>query len=491
VSATSLKNAKTGRDPGSIAGRLTLLYTLSASALLIVVTAFLYEAVVINLREEDKQFLADKVHTLQILLKEHGDNRTSLEQEVQWEAVTAKLTPYYAYFSRILEPQGMVVIETPGMAEVVPAAVFPVPAAETKQGDLVENSLQWHTADGHPYLLLAGQATNESGESRVIQVALDVSREDALLTDYQRKLAMILPLGILLSALLGALVARRGMRPLQDITSAAQRITASQLHERIEPTRWPRELRTLAEAFDQMLGRLEDSFTRLTQFSADLAHELRTPINNLMGEAEVTLARARSEAEYRDVLESSLEECGRLSRMIDSLLFLARADNAEVSLQPARLDVRQELEAIRDFYEAVTEEQGVTIQCVGEASLEADPILFRRAVTNLLANAIRHTPSDGQIKLVVESFPSADGVIIRVSDSGCGIAREHLPKVFDRFYRVDQARSADSHSTGLGLAIVRSIMAMHGGTVSIESQPGKGTTATLHFPLFNDRKNHL
>ncbi|MDD5037041.1 MAG: ATP-binding protein, partial [Methylococcaceae bacterium] len=207
------------------------------------------------------------------------------------------------------------------------------------------------------------------------------------------------------------------------------------------------------------------------------------PINNLMGEAEVTLARARSEAEYRDVLESSLEECGRLSRMIDSLLFLARADNAEVSLQLARLDVRQELEAIRDFYEAVTEEQGVTAQCEGEASLEADPILFRRAVTNLLANAIRHTPSGGQIKLVVEPSPSADGVAIHVSDNGCGIAHEHLPKVFDRFYRVDQARSADSHSTGLGLAIVRSIMAMHGGTVSIESQPGKGTTVTLHFPL--------
>jgi two-component system heavy metal sensor histidine kinase CusS len=129
------------------------------------------------------------------------------------------------------------------------------------------------------------------------------------------------------------------------------------------------ELRTLAEAFDQMLGRLEDSFTRLTQFSADLAHELRTPINILMGEAEVTLAHARSEAEYRDVLESSLEECGRLSRMIDSLLFLARADNAQVPLQLARFDVRQELEAIRDFYEAVTEEQGVTAQCEGEASL--------------------------------------------------------------------------------------------------------------------------
>ena len=234
----SLKNAKTDRDPGSIAGRLTLLYTLSASALLLVVTAFLYEAVVINLREEDKQFLADKVHTLQILLKEHGDNRTSLEQEVQWEAVTAKLTPYYAYFSRILEPQGMVVIETPGMAEVVPAAIFTVSTTEAKRSDLAENSFQWHTADGHPYLLLAAQAINEAGESRVIQVALDVSREDALLTDYQRKLAMILPLGILLSAMLGALVARRGMRPLQDITRAAQRITDVDILNRTHPLKY-------------------------------------------------------------------------------------------------------------------------------------------------------------------------------------------------------------------------------------------------------------
>jgi two-component system heavy metal sensor histidine kinase CusS len=240
VSATSLNSDKIDRDPGSIAGRLTLLYTLTASALLIVVTAFLYEALVINLREEDKEFLADEMHSLQMFLQEHGDNRTSLEQEVQWEAVTAKTTPYYAYFSRILEPQGIVVIETPGMAEVVPATAFPMPAAETKRGDLAENSLQWHTADGHPYLLWAAQAANEAGESRVIQVALDISREDALLTDYQRKLAMILPLGILLSATLGALVARRGMRPLQDITRAAQRITASQLHDRIVPARWPR-----------------------------------------------------------------------------------------------------------------------------------------------------------------------------------------------------------------------------------------------------------
>lgn len=479
----SSKSDKRAPNPSSISGRLTLLYTLSASALLIVVTAFLYEALVSNLREEDKQFLADKVHTLQLLLQEHGDNRAPLEQEVQWETVTGNLMPYYTYFSRILAPQGAVVIETPGMAEVISADVFPAPAAVTKRDDLAENSLGWRTAGGHPYLLLAALAATDAGESRVIQMALDVSREDALLTDYQRKLAMVLPLGVLVSATLGALVARRGMRPLQDITRAAQRITASQLHERIEPARWPWELRTLADAFDQMLGRLEDSFIRLSQFSADLAHELRTPINNLMGEAEVTLARARSEGEYREVLESSLEECGRLSRTIDSLLFLARADNAQVPLQLSRLDVRRELEAIREFHEAVAEEQGVAVQCEGEASLEADPLLFRRAVTNLLANAIRHTSADGQVRLTVAASAGTDSTDIRVSDSGCGIEPEHLPKLFDRFYRVDPARSAHSPNTGLGLAIVKSIMAMHGGSVSIQSQPGKGTTVILHFPL--------
>ena len=480
-----MKSDKIDRYPGSIAGRLTLLYTLSASALLIVVTLFLYEVLAINLREEDKQFLIDEVQALQMLIQEHGDNRTSLEQEIQWEGKAARIVPYYAYFSRILEPQGVVVIETSGMAEVVPTTVFLTPTAAMNRDNLAENSILWDTEDGHPYLLLAAQVTNFTGEYRVIQVALDVYREDVLLTDYQHKLAMILPLGILFSAMLGALVARRALRPLQDITRTVQRITASQLHERITQTRWPLELRTLAKAFDQMLGRLEDSFTRLTQFSSDLAHELRTPINNLMGEAEVTLTHARSEAEYRDVLESSLEECGRLSDMINSLLFLARADNAEVSLQLARLDVHQELETIRDFYEAMSEEKGImtTTQCEGNISLEADPILFRRVVTNLLANAIRHTPSGGWIKLVVVPSTSTAGVAIHVSDSGCGIAREHLPKVFDRFYRVDQARFADAHSTGLGLAIVRSIMAMHGGTVSIESQPGKGTTVIFHFPL--------
>jgi len=470
------------RHPGSIVWRLTLFYTLSASILLVSVTAFLYEALVANLHEEDKQFVAEKAHAIQTLLQEREDDMTSLEQEIQRGKTITKAMPNYTYFSRVLKPGNIVLTETLGMEEVIPASIFPLPVIETKQNDLVKNCVRRNTADGHAYLLLAVQTTDNTGQLRVIQVALDISREAAVLTDYKRKLAITLPLGILLSAMFGALITRRGMQPLHDITLAAQHITASHLHARINPDRWPLELRALAEAFDQMLVRLENSFAQLSQFSADLAHELRTPVNNLMGEAEVTLAHTRSEGEYRNALESVLEECSKLSRMIDSLLFLARADNVQIPLQLDRIDVRQKLEMICASYEAVIEEQSVTVQCKGESNLDVDPMLFRRAITNVLSNAIRHVSAGGIIKLIVEPSPTTHSVAIRISDNGCGIAREHLSKVFDRFYRVDQARSTDSHSTGLGLAIVMSIMTMHGGTASIESQLDKGTTITLHFP---------
>jgi two-component system heavy metal sensor histidine kinase CusS len=373
------------------------------------------------------------------------------------------------------------------MSRILPSAVFPLPRAQEENAALRERFEFRKAADHRPYLLISAQTANLNHEPRVIQMALDISREDALLADYRHKLGLALLFGLLSSAAIGARVAHRGLRPLEEITRTVQRITARQLHERIESRRWPSELMSLAEAFDQMLARLEDSFTRLSQFSADLAHELRTPLNNLMGEAEVALSHPRSEAEYREVLESSLEECGRLSRMVDSLLFLARADNDQVPLEFSRLEVRKELEAIREFYEAAAEEQDVAVQCEGDAMLEADPILFRRAVTNLLANALRHTPAGGRIRLAVAHSDGTGGVEVGISDTGRGIGPEHLPKVFDRFYRADPARSSDSHSTGLGLAIVQSILAMHGGTVSIHSQPGQGTTVILHFPAHPSR----
>jgi two-component system heavy metal sensor histidine kinase CusS len=271
------------------------------------------------------------------------------------------------------------------------------------------------------------------------------------------------------------------MRPLAAITRAAERVSAQDLHRRIDPERWPRELAALATAFDQMLARLEDSFTRLSQFSADLAHELRGPINNLMGEAEVALSRARSEAEYRDVLESSLEEYGRLSRMIDGLLFLARAEAAERRIAKTRLDARREVEAVIEFHDALADEGGVKVSCDGSATVSADPGMFRRAVSNLLSNALQHTPPGGAITITLSAAPGG-GAEVRVADTGVGIAAEHLPRLFDRFYRADPARAHSRGGIGLGLAIVKSIMEVHGGRVTITSRPGAGTTVILAFP---------
>jgi two-component system heavy metal sensor histidine kinase CusS len=228
-----------------------------------------------------------------------------------------------------------------------------------------------------------------------------------------------------------------------------------------------------------MLDRLEQSFDRLRQFSADIAHELRTPVNSLRVGIEVALGKPRTAEEYREVLGSGLEECGRLAGMIDSLLFLARAENPRTVIDTEEVDVGEELAKVRDFYETAAAEAGVRLSVVmgGDVRARLNQPLFQRAVTNLVANALRHTPAGGAVTLTA----ARDGVTrVEVADTGSGIPASHLPHVFDRFYRVDQART--SGGTGLGLAIVRSIVELHGGAVEITSEEGKGTRVVMTLP---------
>jgi two-component system heavy metal sensor histidine kinase CusS len=366
------------------------------------------------------------------------------------------------------------------MESLPDAAQFPAPAERPEA-----NVTTQETPDGRTFMLMAAWSeTGPPDTARLsIQIALDISQEAALLTIYQRKLAWALSLGILFSALAAFFVARRGLRPLAEMTRHMEGVTATQLHERLEPARWPEELSALASAFNAMLLRLADAFARLTQFSADLAHELRNPVNNLMGETEVALSRPRSAEQYRQILESNLEEYGRLSRIVESLLFLARAENTEVPLRTARLDGGEVSASVCRYHEALAEEKGIRLVCEAQGGLHADALLLKRALGNLLLNALQHTPTGGEIR--VSLHPADDGAAeIWVRDTGCGIAPEHIPKLFDRFYRVDPARSEEG--TGLGLAIVKSIMDLHRGSVTIQSKPGEGTLATLRFPGASD-----
>ncbi len=472
---SSFQSPKPAHGKWPISRVLTVFYTMSACAILFLASAIQYYFMASSSKSEDRQSLADQVEILRLTLRETRDDPEALKREVQSEGAARRFAKYYA---RILTPEGRVVIQSDDMDRLTPSSVFLAPADNFKSSPVGQ---KWESPDGRYYLLMAARAEMGAPPKgvRLLQLALDVTQDEKALSQYRQVLALVLIAGILCSAVTGVFIVRNAMRPLQEITGAAQRITAAQLHERIHPARWPRDLTALATAFDEMLARLESSFKRLSQFSADLAHEFRTPMTSLRTQAEWALTPGRSPNECRRTLETSLEEYERLSRMIDSLLFLARADNAEMVLQRVSFSAARETRAVIDLFEAAAAEKTIVLAEKGDASLQGDAGLFRRALSNLLDNSLRNTPANGRISVSISKLEQ-DGAEVRVEDTGCGIATEHLPKVFDRFYRVDPARHQPG--AGLGLSLVKSIMDLHGGGVSLQSKLGNGTAVVLRFP---------
>jgi two-component system heavy metal sensor histidine kinase CusS len=321
-----------------------------------------------------------------------------------------------------------------------------------------------------------------AGGTVTVAAALDRSEDEELVAEYRRHILAILALALVACAAGGHQLARRGLRPLAAVTATARRIGPAHLGERLTTAGLPAEVASLAGTFNGMLARLEDAFARLSRFSADIAHELRTPVNALRGEVEVALGRPRSGDEYRDVLGSCLEECGRLGRLIDSLLFLARAEDPKTVLATEPVDLGRELAAIRDFFEPAAHDAGIALVLAAEPGLvvPADRTLFQRAVGNLMTNALAHTPAGGTVTL--RAGRVGGGIRVAVADTGEGIPPEHLPYLFDRFYRVDPARSGGGR-VGLGLAIVKGVAELHGAAAAVESLPDRGTTVALTFPV--------
>lgn len=281
---------------------------------------------------------------------------------------------------------------------------------------------------------------------------------------------------------LGNIVARNGLRRIRDLTEAMEKITANSLQQRLDPNDWPKELKYLGNNFNAMLNRIENSFTQLSQFSADIAHELRNPINSLRGMTEVILYSEKSPEAYQQLLESHLEEYSYLSKVIENLLFLARSDHGELTLDKEKLNTRAEINKILEYYQSVIDEKNLNLQFIGNAQINADPLLFKRVISNLLSNAVRYTPNNGDIEIHINSQDTF--IEIAIHNSGEGIEAKHLPKIFDRFYCADSARSSQSGGSGLGLAIVKSIMNLHNGSIEIESIKNQNTVVNLTFPIY-------
>ncbi len=465
--------------PRSLAGKLTLIYGLSVFILLVVISIFLYMALIQSIDRENLQFLHNEVAVIRGILKNQPDDISSLEGEIPWNSSLTEIERYH-YFGRILDANGQVLIETPGMVRLLQTVTIPVPAPNADgnpQLSVIKNVL------GRTFLVMTVRANlkQQYGQQGTIQVALNISKESQIIDDYRRNLFLVILFGFLGSVGIGYITAKRGLQPIKDIAKKTEEITVEQLSERFVPEKLPTEVKAMAISLNKLLERIEGSFQRLSLFASDLAHELRTPIYNLMGEAEIALSKQRSDKEYQQVLSSSLEEYTHLSKIIDSLLFLARSDNSRQPINRELILLPEALLKLCEYHGIMAEEQGVKLLCQGQAKLYADPILFEQAISNLIVNALRHTSKGGSILIDVKQLKE-DYVQITMSDTGSGIAPDHLPHVFDRFYRVDSARSKKFGGAGLGLAIVKSIMDLHQGKISISSELSKGTQLTLLFP---------
>jgi two-component system heavy metal sensor histidine kinase CusS len=462
---------------GTLAFRLTAWYVLAGLALVVFTSASLFFVLVTELKKSTDLFLADKIHVLRTMLRERPDDWDGLREEIELESAARR---YQQFYIRLLDERNVPLLTTPEMAEQLDLSQL---TAQTQSRPERAESMQGR--NGRLFFVMSAAANiGRSAQTDTVQIAIDISQQELLLARYRYRFWLVLLGTLAIFPLVGYQIARRGIRPLREMARTTRHISSTNLRERIQPEGYPSELASLASTFNKMLDGLEESFERISRFSADIAHDLRTPVNNIRGEAEVALARARTVDEYREVLGSCLEEAVRLSDLIGDLLFLARAESPLAHLHRESVNVGELLSGIREYYEAPAADRGVSLSAVvpnEPVIAQLDRTLLQRAVGNLVSNALAHTPPGKSVVLGASVEPAA--VRIDVSDAGVGIPPGALPRVFDRFFRVDESRSQASGGTGLGLAIVQSIMLLHGGNVEIASKVGQGTQVTLRVPV--------
>ena len=459
--------------------RHSLALRIGAMFVLVVVLAaaglgtYLYRAFVGEIERRDDVQLLGKLRQVQILLGRPGAAELLHDRP---EFFRDTMSGQENSLVRFVAADGTVLadINAAGERYPVPPSAGPAPQRAAIAG--------WTSRAGDPGRVVAGSARLDGGRPGgpvKVVVARAYGERSAMFASYRARIAAAAAVSALAAALLAALVLRRGLRPLRIVAEHAALVRPGTLAQRLEVEGAPSELRPLIDAFNAMLVRLQEGYARLSGFSADLAHEFRTPVANLLGQSQVMLAQTRTAADYEQLIASNIEELERLARMIDSMLFLARAGQDEVVLARQPRDALDELRRMADFFESMAEERGLRMTCAGEGTVLADPALLRRALANLLSNAVRHAGAGSTIAL--RARQGAGVTELSVANDGAAVAPAHLAHLFERFYRADSARSDAQGSTGLGLSIVRAIMDLHGGSAAVHADGGH-IRFTLAFP---------
>jgi two-component system, OmpR family, heavy metal sensor histidine kinase CusS len=456
----------------TLATRLSVAYFATSFLMIVTTCAILYWADVSALNWADDQVLEKRLLTLREHLQQSELSAGFLAHEV-----TEDLEGPRRLYMRIVSHSEPLRIETPGFPTDVSLPSVSAKPLDTGVRGTVETADQ-----SFRFLTVRVPIAAHSGSSSaVLQGVLETSLDEEVLAWFRYTLIGIFLAALVVCWVTARLLVSRELRPLNKITAAARQITGETLTYRLPLEKLPAELDELARQFNSMLSRLESTYMRLRQYADNIAHELRSPLNKMLLGCEVALLGSRSNQEYRESLLSSLEECKRLSRITQNLLFLARAENGRAKILREEVQLARELEVMREFFSQAAADARVTLSvfCASKITLNVDRALFQRAITNLVMNAIAHTPEGGCVTIKVQRH--AEQVTIDIIDTGAGIAPEHVPYVFDRFYRVDQVRSSEDDHLGLGLPITKSIVELHGGSITLESEVGRGTIVTLAF----------
>lgn len=465
-------------DTKSITLHISLLFAGVAAVVLCVMGYVIIASIEHHFDDQDRMAIVGKLALIQNILNEIDRGKTT---ENSQEKLTDALVGHHELSVRVTDALGQVIFASDQFASeqfVGDHADLSLPPEDYHAPQPV--FLQTLTHQGHSYRGVAVTLVSAPLQKKyTVVMAINVMHHLNFLAAFTLQLLLIGATGLLLLVTMGWIATRRGLRPVWEMTQLAEGITAQRLDGRIDLKGLPTELRPLGTSFNEMLDRLRDALTRLSDFSSDIAHELRTPINNLMMQTQVSLAKPRSSEDYREILYSSMEEYERLARMISDMLFLAKADNGLMIPHCEQMSLHEEIVVVFEFYEALATEQDIALQVEGEASLMGDRLMIRRAFSNLLSNAIRHSQKHSRIVVVVEAYPHA--VQVSISNWGDTIAEDKLPKIFDRFYRGDASRSRVDEGTGLGLAITRSIVEAHHGNICASSAQGK-TVFDITFP---------
>ena len=456
----------------SIAWRLALAFAVVCALVLSAIGVFLYRSLDSEIAYRDDLALLGRLEQVRALLAD-SDSLGALQARPRlYQNMLGNLDSLLL----VRRADGSNVIAINPRQRELP----PLNAIAREQTPQRRDVLTWQAPDGAELALLSGEAQGPNGEPLTVIAGKVLTEREQMLASYRLRLYLAVGLGALLAFALGLVLLRRGLQPLRQLSAAVRGIDLRSLDQRLPASGTPAELLEPVQALNGMLARLDDSVQRLSQFSADLAHEIRTPLHTLLASNGQALNHPRSTAEYQELLASNMEEFERLKRMAENLMFLARAEQAERALDLQTLDLHSLGSELCDYFEALADDRQLRLENQLHGELLADQQLLQRALGNLLANAVRHADEGTPISL--RRRDEAGVCWLQVHNHGPVIAPEHLGKLFDRFYRVDPSRAQPGDSGGLGLAIVQSIMQLHGGRVRVSSDAA-GTVFELGFEV--------